>query len=53
MAAEAAVAAATPSIYYVFSNSDGVGKAIVIILLLSSVFCLFKSVSCIQLFAAP
>lgn len=38
MAAEASVAAATPSIYYVFSNSDGVGKAIVIILLLSSVF---------------
>lgn len=38
MAAEAAVAAATPSVYYVFSNSDSVGKAIVILLLLSSVF---------------
>ena len=37
MAAEAA-AAATPSVYYVFSNSDSVGKAIVILLLLSSVF---------------
>lgn len=38
MTAEAAVTAATPSVYYVFSNSDGVGKAIVIILLLSSIF---------------
>lgn len=38
MAAEAAAAAATPSVYYVFSNSDSVGKAIVILLLLSSVF---------------
>lgn len=38
MGTEAAAAAATPSVYYVFSNSDGVGKAIVILLLLSSVF---------------
>lgn len=38
MAAEAVAAAASPSVYYVFSNSDGVGKAIVIILLLSSIF---------------
>ena len=29
--------AATPSVYYVFSNSDSVGKAIVLVLLLSSV----------------
>ena len=40
MAAEAAAAAATPGIYYVFSNSDGVGKAIVVFLLVSSVFTL-------------
>ena len=37
MAVETA-AAASPSIYYVFSNCDGFGKAIVLVLLLSSVF---------------
>ena len=38
MAVETAAAAASPGVYYVFSNSDSVGKAIVVILLLSSVF---------------
>jgi len=37
MAVETVAAAATPSVYYVFSNSDGVGKAIVLLLVASSI----------------